>query len=156
MDTSSSGNRDVRLAEHEQSIELKTFESPPPRDTEAEKDNSDVSLHGADQDNEKDNGDVSQDQADQDIEQGSPQQQHAALSTEIYSVFTVPQKRAIILTGSFVSWFSPMSGSIYFPALNQIANELGVSSSKVNITVTTYLVSWQQRLPSGSWEMLTR
>lgn len=65
---------------------------------------------------------------------------HAALSTEIYSVFTVPQKRAIILAGSFVAWFSPMSGSIYFPALNQIARDLDVTAAKVNITVTTYLV----------------
>lgn len=70
----------------------------------------------------------------------STEQDHPALSKEIYSVFTVPQKRAIILTGSFVSWFSPMTGSIYFPALNQIARDLGVSSAKVNITVTTYLV----------------
>ena len=74
-----------------------------------------------------------------------PEQHHPALSKEIYSVFTVPQKRAIILTGSFVSWFSPMTGSIYFPALNQIARDLDVSSARVNITVTTYLVS---NLPS--------
>lgn len=65
---------------------------------------------------------------------------HAALSTEIYSTFTVPQKRAITLAGSFVSWFSPMSGSIYFPALKQIARDLDVSAAKVNITVSTYLV----------------
>lgn len=68
-------------------------------------------------------------------------QHHPALSKDIYSVFTVPQKRAIILTGSFIAWFSPMTGSIYFPALNQIARDLSISSAKVNITVTTYLVS---------------
>ena len=70
-----------------------------------------------------------------------PPQQHSDISNDVYSIFTVPQKRAIILTGSFASWFSPMSGSIYFPALNQIAERLDVSSAKVNITVTTYLVS---------------
>lgn len=77
----------------------------------------------------------------------APDQDHPALSKEIYSVFTVPQKRAIILTGSFIAWFSPMTGSIYFPALNQIARDLGVSSAKVNITVTTYLVSKASSFP---------
>ena len=83
-----------------------------------------------------------------DIEVPQPQH-HAALSQEIYSVFTTPQKRAIILTGSFISWFSPMSGSIYFPALNQIAADLGVSPAKINITVTTYLVYQPPRYSSS-------
>lgn len=43
---------------------------------------------------------------------------HAVESQSDYSVFTVAQKRAIIVTGSFAGWFSPMTGSIYFPALN--------------------------------------
>ena len=60
---------------------------------------------------------------------------------EDYSVFTVWQKRWIILLASFAGWFSPMTGSIYFPALDQIADDLHVSNAKVNITVTTYLVS---------------
>lgn len=42
------------------------------------------------------------------------------VAKEDYSVFTVPQKRAIILAGSFISWFSPMTGSIYYPALDQV------------------------------------
>ena len=36
---------------------------------------------------------------------------------------------------------SPMSGSIYFPATNQIASDLHVTLTQINITVTTYLVS---------------
>jgi len=62
------------------------------------------------------------------------------VASEDFSVFTVPQKRAIVLAGSFISWFSPMTGSIYYPALNQIARDLHVSDAKINITVTTYLV----------------
>ena len=62
------------------------------------------------------------------------------MAAEDYSVFPVGQKRAIIAAASFMAWFSPMSGSIYYPALNQIAADLKVSSSQVNITVTTYLV----------------
>ncbi|KAK9370594.1 major facilitator superfamily domain-containing protein [Lipomyces kononenkoae] len=59
---------------------------------------------------------------------------------EVYSVFTVPQKRLIILTASLASFFSPLSGSIYFPALNTIASDLNVSTTKINLTVTTYLI----------------
>lgn len=62
------------------------------------------------------------------------------LATEDYSVFTVGQKRAIIFAGSFASWFSPMTGSIYFPALDRIAADLNVSNSAMSITVTTYLI----------------
>ncbi|KAK0791982.1 hypothetical protein LTR59_008682 [Friedmanniomyces endolithicus] len=62
------------------------------------------------------------------------------VATEEYSSFTIAQKRAIIVTGSFAAWFSPMSGSIYYPALNQIAADLHVTSAKVSITVTTYLI----------------
>ncbi|TKA64623.1 hypothetical protein B0A55_09565 [Friedmanniomyces simplex] len=62
------------------------------------------------------------------------------VATEDYSVFTTGQKRAIIVTASFAAWFSPMSGSIYYPALNQIASDLHVTSAKINITVTTYLI----------------
>lgn len=42
------------------------------------------------------------------------------VAKEDYSVFTVPQKRAIILAGSYISWFSPMTGAIYYPALGQV------------------------------------
>jgi MFS family permease len=62
------------------------------------------------------------------------------LAKEDYSVFTVGQKRAIIFAGSFAAWFSPMTGSIYFPALDQIGADLGVSDSAMSVTVTTYLI----------------
>lgn len=39
--------------------------------------------------------------------------------TGYYSVFTVPQKRAIILSGSFLGLLSYMSSSIFYPAVNQ-------------------------------------
>lgn len=37
-----------------------------------------------------------------------------------FSVFSIPQKRVIILFGSFIGLLSPMSGSIYYPALNSV------------------------------------
>lgn len=65
-----------------------------------------------------------------------PQQQG-----EAYSVFTVKQKRLIVLAASLAGFFSPLSGSIYYPALDTIALDLGISSAKVTLTVTTYMVS---------------
>jgi hypothetical protein len=44
------------------------------------------------------------------------------VAKEDYSVFTVPEKRAIIFFSSFTAWFSPMSGAIYYPAINQVFN----------------------------------
>ena len=50
----------------------------------------------------------------------SPENELEIVATEDYSVFTVPQKRAIVLAGSYLSWFSPMTGAIYYPALDQV------------------------------------
>ena len=60
--------------------------------------------------------------------------------SERYSVFTVRQKKMIIVAGSFAGFFSPLSANIYFPALNTIAADLHVSISQINLTVTTYQV----------------
>ncbi|KAJ5124363.1 uncharacterized protein N7515_008188 [Penicillium bovifimosum] len=59
---------------------------------------------------------------------------------EGFSQFTVAQKRAIVAVGSLASFFSPLSSSIYLPALPTIANSLRISVSQVNLTVTTYLI----------------
>lgn len=42
------------------------------------------------------------------------------VAKEDFSVFMVPQKRAIVAAGSFIAWFSPMTGAIYYPALDQV------------------------------------
>ncbi|KAK5050776.1 hypothetical protein LTR84_003335 [Exophiala bonariae] len=57
-----------------------------------------------------------------------------------YSVFTTKEKRMMILAGSFAGFFSPLSSTIYFPALNTIAKALHVSGSKINLTVTSYVI----------------
>lgn len=63
-------------------------------------------------------------------------------STERYSVFSTTQKRLIILAAALASAFSPLSANIYYPALNSIAKELHVSPSKINLTITTYMVCY--------------
>ena len=58
-----------------------------------------------------------------------------------WSVWTPRQVKMIIVVASFASLLSPLSGQIYFPALNSIAADLHVSDSLVNLSITTYLVS---------------
>jgi hypothetical protein len=64
-----------------------------------------------------------------------------------WSIYSKPQKKMLILTASVASLFSPLSGQIYFPALNTIASDLKVSSSLVNLTITTYLVRFTRPPP---------
>ncbi|EXJ96110.1 hypothetical protein A1O1_01236 [Capronia coronata CBS 617.96] len=63
-----------------------------------------------------------------------------AVPPKAFSVWSKNEKRLIIATGSLAGFFSPLSSSIYFPALNTIAVALGVSGSQINLTVTTYLI----------------
>ena len=63
-----------------------------------------------------------------------------------YSIFTPWQKRFIVFAATMGAFFSPFTAQIYFPALNNIAKDLGVSNSQINLTITTYMVS--QTLPS--------
>ncbi len=57
-----------------------------------------------------------------------------------YSCFTHRQKIAITLTISFLAIISPLSGQIYLPALNSLAEDLHVSVSSINLTITTFMV----------------
>ncbi|CVL01737.1 probable dityrosine transporter [Fusarium mangiferae] len=57
-----------------------------------------------------------------------------------YSSFSLWQKRLIVLAAASTAIFSPMTAQIYFPALPAIANDLGVTTSQINLTVTTYMI----------------
>ncbi|KAJ3760839.1 major facilitator superfamily domain-containing protein [Lentinula raphanica] len=58
----------------------------------------------------------------------------------LYSTFPKSQKILILIVGSFAGLVSPLTGSIYLPALNSIASDLGVRTSLVNLTITTYQI----------------
>jgi hypothetical protein len=58
-----------------------------------------------------------------------------------HSVFNHNEKRLIILCAGICSFFSPVSGSIYLPALDAIAGDLHVSYSLITLSVTTYMAS---------------
>lgn len=57
-----------------------------------------------------------------------------------FSIFTTGQKQLIVFLAATAGVFSPITGSIYFPALNILAQDYHVSNSLINLTVTTYLV----------------
>ena len=58
----------------------------------------------------------------------------------VHSVFTKNQKRFIVVMASFGGFFSPVSASIYFPVLNKLTQDLGVTSTLINLTLTSYMV----------------
>lgn len=68
-----------------------------------------------------------------------------------YSVYTVNQKRCIILAASLAGFFSPLSSSIYSPVLSTVASDLAVSNTEINLTVTTYMVSVSLFLRLNRW-----
>lgn len=69
-----------------------------------------------------------------------PVSEHSVTTDVAYSVFTTWQKKSIALAASIAAVFSPISTTIYLPAINQIASDLHVTSSQINLTVTTFLV----------------
>jgi MFS family permease len=73
---------------------------------------------------------------DEDVEKAEP-----TSTTQIpYSVFSVNQKRFIVFMVSLAGFISPLSSSIYFPALNSLAVAYHKSDSIINLTVTSYMI----------------
>ncbi|KAI8626548.1 MFS general substrate transporter [Xylariaceae sp. FL1651] len=68
-----------------------------------------------------------------------PSERQAALGN-IYSSFTLMEKRAIVFGAAAGAFFSPLSAQIYFPALDALSRDLHVSVDEVNLTVTTYMI----------------
>ncbi|KAK1991635.1 major facilitator superfamily transporter [Colletotrichum falcatum] len=57
-----------------------------------------------------------------------------------YSVFAPSTKRWITLMATVACFVSPMTANIYYPVLAPIADDLGVSTALVNLTVTSYMI----------------
>lgn len=58
-----------------------------------------------------------------------------------YTVFSERRKKWTIAIASLVTFVSPVSSNIYYPALNDMASDLHVSSSDINLTITAFMVS---------------
>lgn len=57
-----------------------------------------------------------------------------------YSSFSLWEKRLIVLAAALSAFFSPLTAQIYFPALNVLAQAFQVSTTNINLTVTTYMI----------------
>ncbi|ORY29520.1 major facilitator superfamily domain-containing protein [Naematelia encephala] len=66
-----------------------------------------------------------------------------------YSIFTSKQKWFIVALAASAGIFSPISSNIYVPAIPTLVDAFGVSSEKINLTVTIYLVF--QALTPAIW-----
>lgn len=79
---------------------------------------------------------------DEEIRAGVPVVEPApgGSSSPPYSRFTHRQKIGITLSVSFLAIISPLSGQIYLPALNELATDLHVSVSQINLTITAFMV----------------
>ena len=64
-----------------------------------------------------------------------------------HSVFGNHQKAFIVATASTAALSSPLSGNIYYPAMQTLSTELHVSLTLISLTITTYLV--RQFVPSS-------
>ena len=58
----------------------------------------------------------------------------------VYSAFGKWKKRYIVIMVTFAAFISPTSANIYFPALNPLQEELNVSTTLINLTLTSYMI----------------
>jgi hypothetical protein len=57
-----------------------------------------------------------------------------------YTVFTKAERRTITWLIGCSMFFSPFTANIYFPCLEELQRAVGVNSSLVNLSITTYLI----------------
>ncbi|GAM85447.1 hypothetical protein ANO11243_034540 [Dothideomycetidae sp. 11243] len=57
-----------------------------------------------------------------------------------YSVFSDNKKRVTLVMVSFIGLISSISAGIYLPALTTLADDLHVSTSLINLTITSYMI----------------
>jgi hypothetical protein len=60
-----------------------------------------------------------------------------------YSVFTPQAKTFIVVAVSISSLVSPFGASTFYPALDVIAKDLDVTPTLINLSLTTYMVSFR-------------
>jgi len=60
--------------------------------------------------------------------------------TPPYSLFTRSEKRWIVFLVAYTGLFSPLSSFIYYPALFNIAEDLDITLTMANLSITTYML----------------
>ncbi|KAH2029863.1 hypothetical protein LV164_008741 [Aspergillus fumigatus] len=57
----------------------------------------------------------------------------------VYCAFSEKEKIRSVAVASMVTFLSPVSGSIYYPALQSLSQDLGVSINTIYLTITVYM-----------------
>lgn len=57
-----------------------------------------------------------------------------------YSIYSLLRKRFYAWIASLAAFSSPVSSSIYYPALTVLASDLHTSLGNINLTITTFMV----------------
>jgi hypothetical protein len=88
-----------------------------------------------------------EDKSSSDVEAQAPQKAETPASEPTqppdqppHTILTEKEKIFTIIMASFAAFISPVSASIYYPALNELAQDLHVTVSTINLTITVYMV----------------
>ncbi|KAI1183666.1 MFS general substrate transporter [Nemania serpens] len=57
-----------------------------------------------------------------------------------HSVYTLWEKRLIVISAAFSGLFASWTAQIYLPALNNAARDLNTSVKEINLTITSYMI----------------
>ncbi|KAK4460647.1 major facilitator superfamily domain-containing protein [Cladorrhinum samala] len=57
-----------------------------------------------------------------------------------YTVYSGWQKVLLVAAAAIGGFYNPLTAQVYLPALNVLADEFNVTPSKINLTVTTYMI----------------
>ncbi|KAJ5762402.1 uncharacterized protein N7511_005784 [Penicillium nucicola] len=58
----------------------------------------------------------------------------------LFSAFTKRQKLFIVIMVSLASFFSPLSGQIYYPIMPTLVKDYQLTPALINLTITTYMI----------------
>lgn len=59
-----------------------------------------------------------------------------------YTIFPKWQRATYVYIASLAAFASPVSSTIYYPAMLTIATDLNTSLTKISLTITTYMVQF--------------
>lgn len=57
-----------------------------------------------------------------------------------FTVLSETKKKWTITIASLVTFLSPVSANIYYPALNPLAHDLHVTSEQITLSITVFMV----------------
>lgn len=75
-----------------------------------------------------------------DVELGGEEQADDMTPKSQFSAFPTRAKRFIVLSAASASIFAPLSMQIYLPSLTTLVIDFGVSRTKINLTVSVYMI----------------